>query len=45
MSVAEGILFFEARPGKIILWNVKPGGGLSESTVTRADVVQAFAKA
>ena len=36
-STIEGILFFEPRPGKIILWNVKPGGGLSESAVTRAD--------
>ena len=36
-GAVEGILFFEPRSGKIILWNVKPGGGLSESAVTRAD--------
>ena len=36
-AAVEGILFFEPIPGKVILWNVKPGGGLSESAVTRAD--------
>jgi hypothetical protein len=36
-STVEGILFFEPKAGKIVLWNVKPGGGLSESAVTRAD--------
>jgi hypothetical protein len=36
-SAIEGILFFESKAGKIVLWNVKPGGGLSESLVTRAD--------
>jgi hypothetical protein len=36
-SAVEGILFFESKAGKIVLWNVKPGGGLTESLVTRAD--------
>ncbi|HEV8199798.1 MAG TPA: hypothetical protein VGS03_07250 [Candidatus Polarisedimenticolia bacterium] len=36
-SAVDGIVFFEAKPGKIVLWNLKPGGGFSESTVTRAD--------
>jgi hypothetical protein len=36
-SAVDGIVFFEAKPGKIVLWNIKPGGGLSESAVTRAD--------
>ncbi|HET8945909.1 MAG TPA: hypothetical protein VFQ07_02905 [Candidatus Polarisedimenticolia bacterium] len=36
-GAVEGIVFFEAKPGAIVLWNVKPGGGLSESTITRAD--------
>ena len=37
-GAVEGILFLEPRPGQVVLWNVKPGGGLSESVVTRADV-------
>jgi hypothetical protein len=36
-SAVEGIVFFESKPGTIVLWNVKPGGGLSESAITRAD--------
>jgi hypothetical protein len=33
----EGIVFSETKAAKIVLWNVKPGGGLSESAVTKAD--------
>jgi hypothetical protein len=40
-GAVEGILFYETRPAKVILWNIKPGGGLSESAVTRADATGA----
>jgi hypothetical protein len=36
-QAVDGIIYHEAKAGKVILWNVKPGGGLSESAVTRAD--------
>jgi len=36
-SAVDGIVFFETKPGQIVLWNLKPGGGLSESAVTHAD--------
>jgi hypothetical protein len=34
---AEGVIFFENTAGKVVLWNVRPQGGLSESLLVRAD--------
>ena len=36
-SAVDGIIYHESKAGKVILWNVKPGGGLSESAVSRSD--------
>jgi len=36
-SAVEGIVFYETKAAKMVLWNLKPGGGLSESAVTKAD--------
>jgi hypothetical protein len=34
---ADGVIFFENKAGKVVLWNVRPQGGLSESILVRAD--------
>jgi hypothetical protein len=34
---ADGVIFFENTAGKVVLWNVRPQGGLSESLLVRAD--------
>jgi hypothetical protein len=36
-SKADGVIFFEAAAGKVVLWNIRPQGGLSESVLTRSD--------
>ena len=34
---ADGVIFFESGAGRVVLWNVRPQGGLSESLLVRAD--------
>jgi hypothetical protein len=34
---ADGVVFFENAAGKVVLWNIRPQGGLSESLLVRAD--------
>jgi hypothetical protein len=34
---ADGVIFFESTAGKVVLWNVRPQGGLSESLLIRAE--------